>query len=498
MGTFGEYSGRLRFRNKEELEEHRQQVEKVLQYGGMMKLEEVKLFNKELYLITPVRLEKDKNTSFHFNYFEDDFWETAGYDAETGRLYSGKIGSLEFNDVVTAVNVLCEVKDTEPGVALVNGEPVDPERYPGWLNHLLGTKYSKKKRGNLWANVEQTVFLWERKDGLHIRQALEFAVNAVRGVKGTELADVILVCLGSDEFLGEKTVEGSYPDDILKCRTVVKEYFRNEGSIEELWELLRQSREERKSVPDGTMGPVAEWTLLLPARVVAFLACECRGLEFWCEWKKIYKTVYHDEIMKQYVSKEIEDTRRAELERVVPEVRTSDFLKQTFSLLFRNTPEELKWEPDYYLSDDDRLYWYDGSDEVVVSETVDRWLKELSERHKSWKEKLTGEEIQQTDYIRYLLESFCRAEEIYKRIFLFSDMFYEFQAHGMEADYSAAMKLFDELVEENRKTGELIHTVQGKWDMACRNVTKNKARMIIRRYLAVMANHKLRWRYFGF
>lgn len=70
---------------------------------------------------------------------------------------------------------------------------------------------------------------------------------------------------------------------------------------------------------------------MLPVRVIVYLTAELIGLKFWKLWKDIHKSVYQDQIMKKYVS------------------------------------DELMGKPDYYISDDDRFYWWDGSDEVKVS-----------------------------------------------------------------------------------------------------------------------------------
>lgn len=92
--------------------------------------------------------------TFHFNYFEDNSWETAMFDADKTYFRSGKIGGQEFCDVVTAVHFLYEMYDDGPGFAEINGEIVNERGYVGWINHLLGTGFSMKKRFRLWDNLE--------------------------------------------------------------------------------------------------------------------------------------------------------------------------------------------------------------------------------------------------------------------------------------------------------------------------------------------------------
>ena len=52
----------------------------------------------------------------------------------------------------------------------------------------------------------------------------------------------------------------------------------------------------------------------------------------------------------------------------------------------------------------------------------------------------------------------------------------------------------DILIED----GKIIEKARNKWDMVSRNVTHNIGRLRLKRYLATMANVKLRKRYFGF
>lgn len=104
MGTFGSYSGQLRLKN-EEKDRFVKQVMKLLNYGGMMSFEEVSMYGSELGLLIPAEIFPDGECRFWYNYFEDDVWEPAGFNADDCSFRSEKIGSQEFNDVVTAVIV---------------------------------------------------------------------------------------------------------------------------------------------------------------------------------------------------------------------------------------------------------------------------------------------------------------------------------------------------------------------------------------------------------
>lgn len=53
MGTFGSYTGSMSISDKKK-EEFTEYLLKLLNYGGMMQFEEVRLYGKEILLIKPV------------------------------------------------------------------------------------------------------------------------------------------------------------------------------------------------------------------------------------------------------------------------------------------------------------------------------------------------------------------------------------------------------------------------------------------------------------
>ncbi|MDD3361984.1 MAG: hypothetical protein PHW34_09975 [Hespellia sp.] len=154
-------------------------------------------------------------------------------------------------------------------------------------------------------------------------------------------------------------------------------------------------------------------------------------------------------------------------------------------------------KPNYYLTDDDRLYWWDGSDEVVISSRVEKWLGELEKRHKKIIEELKIENYDKEDFLQEMIESLTVANDYYVEIYAFQNMFYEFLQNGSDKRYIAAIRLFKELHEENKDLGMVVQGVRS-WKMTSKNVKCNEGRMNIKRYLAVMANPKLRKYYLGF
>lgn len=156
MGTFGRYTGSMNISDKKK-KKFTKNLLKLLNYGDMMHLDKVCMYGKEILLIKPVEPDREGEGNFHFNYFEDDAWESAGYRSGSTAFFSGKIGWKEFCDVVTAVHVLYELYDDDIGYAEINGEIVEASPYVGWINHVLGTDFSLKKNSAYGSILKNTV-----------------------------------------------------------------------------------------------------------------------------------------------------------------------------------------------------------------------------------------------------------------------------------------------------------------------------------------------------
>ena len=103
-----------------------EQMMKVFYYGGMMSFDDVKLYGHEISLLCPVKKTYGKEVRFHYNYFQDDAWETVEYDEKGNRLWSGKVGSNEFLDVMAAAYMLYELYSDEAGAAMGDGDILFP------------------------------------------------------------------------------------------------------------------------------------------------------------------------------------------------------------------------------------------------------------------------------------------------------------------------------------------------------------------------------------
>lgn len=500
MGTFGSYTGSMKI-SEEKKETFVRQVEKILNYGGMMQFEQISMYGHEMGLLKPIELYPGGKVRFHYNYFEDDAWETAGFDGEEAYFWSQKIGSAEFCDVVTAVYVLYEMYDEGPEYTEVNGDAIGSRIYVGWLNNLLGTDFSMKKRFRLWRNFEcYALSRIEDCSDPSFRDLMDMIPKGLRyAACGVEFADLMNIMEGTEMLTGDEIVPGTYPADVYGCKKAVQAFFTADSgneSIQRIWELLKKDKAERECAEEA-LADIAEYSLFLPARVIVYLTTEMKKISFWKTWKELSGSVYHDEVMKQYASDELEAERRELIETPVPSFRTSEFLRQDSWFTFHDMPKELKGKTKYYISDDDRLYWWDGSDEVIISEETDHWLEGLAQRHKDIAIHMDEAGAGQ-DFMKEFLSLIADIDQFYKRIFPFQSMFYEFLQNSSKREYRAAVELLKKIAEENREEGNIIEKAKYSWDITSRIVTHNIGRLRLKRYLAVMANKKLRKKYFRF
>ena len=505
MGTFASYTGKMDI-PEEKRNCFGKQMMKILNYGGMMHLEEVSMFDHKLLLLSPLELSKQGVVYFWYNYFEERSWEDAGFNANDSTFYSCKIGTCEFNRVILAVYMLYEMCVETPGFAKCNGEFLNPWFYGGWLNHILGTEFSAEKRYNLWENAEHIAFSrLDYDDPFSMLELDKMISSGFEVAGGTELADLLYIIYGTETLETDRIVPGSYPDDVYQCKKALINFREIAGDnfFEHLLRFLQMDRSKREKNTDTYLELLAELSLFLPARVFVYLAAEINHKPFWELWKEWNDRVYHDEQIKQYASEELQKYRRKWRKIIIPGIKTSKFLRMDSWFTFCDTPEELKGKGNYYLSDDDRIFWWDGTDEVIISDDMDAWLTELSDRHRrlmDLPDAGCGDRFKSSDFIEdfiILLKEIC---DYYRRIYPFKTMFYDFIQNLGKKEYRAALALLEMLYEENKEEGKVIRYAREEWcwEMYSKNVTQNIARLRLKRYLSVMANVKLRKKYFNF
>lgn len=504
MGVFAYYEG-----NRNVPEEKREifikHMLQILNYGGMLQFEKVSIYGKEILLIKPPEPDVNGKLEFHYNYFEDESWETAYFNTKTIYLASRKIGSDEFNWAISAAYSLYEVYDESAGTVMKDGTPINSAECLGWINYVLGTDFTIRNRYRLW-EVFEAKGLSDYEEGYGVNIKMNDIIERVpsrfyKGLGGIELADICNILEGTSVLEEEDLSEGLYPQMILEIKMALRKYYgseiHNTEKMEELFELLKKAKEERIAVPDMQLAELAELSLRVPARVFVYLSAEILEKNFWEMWANIVKEVYHDEDCSDYVTEEICKMRDEIRNTVMPDITTEDYFYNDGYFTFYDTPEELKGKPNYYITKDECAYWWDGEDEYF-SESMQKWLEELSVRHKKIAKQIDTSIIKKEDFLKIMMEVLYEVNDYYRRIYAYRDMFYEFLLHADDENFYAAILLLKELANENKEDGKIIEILSGRWELKSKNVTFNIGRRRLKRYLAVMANKKIREKYFGF
>lgn len=259
--------------------------------------------------------------------------------------------------------------------------------------------------------------------------------------------------------------------------------------------MLKKTFHERISIETETLKRIATRILYMSARIIVYLASEIRNLNFWKTWKVLRADIYQDEVNVGHAN----DKKREDL-RVKPfePIPTSEYLRQYSPIVFWDTPEELKNKPDYFLSGADRLYWWDDSDEVRISEKTDKWLRKLADQYQT----ILNSELEPKETIlefQEFMELMVNTDNWYYRIYPFENMFYEFVANLDKKEYRAATCLIRKVSysKKNREAGKVTHPDKNK-TVFNKSVLGNEGRLEIKRLYALLANKPLRKKYFGF
>ena len=149
MGTFADYIGTMDIPENQRAEYVRQMLG-LLHAGGMMSVDEVGLFGHRIRLLYPPELDETGRAWGCYNYFENDFWESWGLNANTGTFSSNKIGGGSFCTAVLAGYVLTALYSQSYGIVTVDGSYVRERRLISWINGVLGTQYTNQRATQLW------------------------------------------------------------------------------------------------------------------------------------------------------------------------------------------------------------------------------------------------------------------------------------------------------------------------------------------------------------
>lgn len=490
MGTFIGYYGDDKI-VEDKREEFIKNVKRILKYGGMVQLDNVKMFGKDIGLMNPPIENEDGKILFHYNIFEDDFWETACFDTNKLDFYTGKVGSYEFNKVCSTIYILTEFYVKDFGLASENSYIYNATEYIAWLNYILGTNFTNKRALNAWKIYESV------RDEYHNDQTMNLVFNDSTDANAIDIAGLMTYAYVTrkhnstwDELknnLGETKNNNNFIN-IYTCvdrLTIIVKEIKNDISFEELKNILLNDDKLKESIQGkDKLSSFSFFSLLIPKVIGLKILCEVYAKDFWKNYEK------EKELLKN-ASGVIFDREIQELQPIKP-ITTPEFLYiSDYSLAFFRT----KAKTNYHISNDDLGYFWTEDGDIKFSNEYIEWIKYLKEKYKKILE--LDNNISNEDFLKTMIDTLYEINNTFKRVYAYKDMFYEFLTNNTKKEYRAMLTLMKEILEEEREKEEEIMT-NINWELTDRNITFNPTRVKMKRFLALLANKELRNKVFGF
>ena len=193
-----------------------------------MQIDSVNMFDKQVHLLKPIELDGNQKIFFHYNYFEDDFWETALYDSKNCSFHSQKKGGREFSDVILAIYVLYELYSEGCCLVIEDGDLIDASSMVGWINYVLGTNFSVEHRFALWKNAELLSICY--KDFVNVIDFTDMfdiiPAYMFQYAGGEELADLINISDGTSSLANAELEKNTYQQHVLFCKFAIEKWLK--------------------------------------------------------------------------------------------------------------------------------------------------------------------------------------------------------------------------------------------------------------------------------
>ena len=439
MGTFADYIGTMDV-PEDRRTEYAQQMLNLLCAGGMMSVDEVGLFGHRIRLLYPPELDEIGRAWGCYNYFENDFWESWGLNANTGTFSSNKIGGGAFRTAVLAGYVLTALYSQSYGLVTVDGRYVREYSFIGWINGVLGTQYTNWRATQLW-EIEKLL----HKDGCgEYNKDLTGLIHDIPTTcADLEQVESYIAARFFEEFYAdmsaeEEDVEIYHKEDAIGvrgCFTHLKKTLsalhENGGTLDEAKKYLLMPMDERSAVIDEQGGNTLAFSycFVSPALAVAMTAREF-GVDFWGLWDEL--------------GANIPSVGRFPAPQSCPPV------------------EPVSTQELFGVSSDDMAYYWRPDGRVQFSDEMTAWMQSL-------RAELDGitDTIPPEKFLQAMADAIADAGS-----YAFRDMFYAFIARQAEPKVQAAVLLLERLAERGEPN--------------------------IHRYLAILGNPALRETAFGF
>ena len=439
MGTFAEYIGAMDVPEDRRAEYARQML-RLLHAGGMMSVDEVGLFGHRIRLLYPPEPDEVGRAWGCYNYFENDFWESWGLNADKGTFSSNKLGGGAFRTAVLAGYVLTALSCRSYGIVTVDGSYVRERRFIGWTNGVLGTQYTNQRATQLW-EIEKLL----HKDGCEeYNKDLTGLIHDVpTACADLEQVESYIAARFFEEFYEDMSAEAEdaavyRKEDAIGVRNcfahlkkTLSALHERGGTLEGAKKYLVMPMTERSVVIDeqGGNNLAVSYSLVSPALAVAMTAREF-GVDFWGLWDELGASI-------------------PSVERFPPPQPSPPV-------------EPISTQELFGVSSDDMAYYWQPDGKVQFSNEMTAWMQAL-------RAELDGitDTIPLERFLQAMADAIAGAGN-----YAFRDMFYGFIARQAEPRVQAAVLLLNRLVECGEPN--------------------------VRRYLAILGNPALREKVFGF
>ena len=296
MGTFAEYIGEMDV-PEDRRAEYAQQMLRLLHVGGMMSVDEVGLFGHRIRLLYPPELDETGRAWGCYNYFENDFWESWGLNADKGTFSSTKLGGGAFCTAILAGYVLTALHSRSYGIVTVDGSYVCERRFIGWTNGVLGTQYTNQRATQLW-EIEKLL----HKDGCeeYNKDLTGLIHNVPTACADLEQVESYIAARFFEEFYEDMSAEAEdaavyRKEDAIGVRNcfahlkkTLSALHKHGGTLEEAKKYLIMPMTERSVVIDeqGGNNLAFSYCFVSPSLAVAMTAREF-GVDFWALWDEL-------------------------------------------------------------------------------------------------------------------------------------------------------------------------------------------------------------------
>ena len=235
------------------------------------------------------------------------------------------------------------------------------------------------------------------------------------------------------------------------------------------------------------------------------------------------------ELKKIYIGLKISDAP-AFMIKAISEIYEKNFweLWKSVDDIAGRKLEELYGNENYYIlpistqeflwqSPDDMIPYWEKEGDFEFSDSLWGWFGELKKRYNE----IITMNLSIDNHLKYVLDLMEEAENNYFRIYTFTEFFEETIENLGNKKYLALWKMYEEILRDPqiRKAGDVIFALDDpgykkqrlhdwgsspkrrlccSWDVMDLEKQKNMARVTLKRYMALVANKKLRSQVLGF